>query len=359
MPAPTRRPLLRLLPLAAALLLAACVPVRHPAAPRPATPLNPNWHPAATNAPAATAPKHQPPPPPATAPKPDAPPITTAQLYALQIRLDRAGFSTGGIDGKWGRKTQKALDAWLLARDLPPYVPGERPPSELLLPDGLWTTYAVTAADHAALTPWPDGWLARSRQDALGYVTVQEAVAERFHLYENALRSLNPNAAWPNPPAGTVLRVPDVPSAVRIRTPLERLDISLSQKTVRAYRNGKLVAQFPCSIAADRAKRPAGQTLAVGPCADRPEYTFDPDMYANDPNAAGIATRLRIPPGPNNPVGLAWIGLSPLPGYGIHGTPAPEKISHTESHGCFRLTNWDAIALLRAVHTGLPVHILP
>ncbi len=92
--------------------------------------------------------------------------------------------------------------------------------------------------------------------------------------------------------------------------------------------------------------------------AENPEYTFDPDLFAEDPEAAAIGRRLRIPPGPNNPVGVAWIGLD-RPGYGIHGTPEPENVSRTESHGCFRLTNWDARKLVHAVRKGLPVAVLP
>ena len=292
-------------------------------------------------------------------PKPVSPDPKSGDVFALQVHLDREGFSPGGIDGRWGSKTQKALAGWLAAKGRPAYVQGDPLPPELLGRKGLLTSYVVTAADHAALTPWPASWLARSRQETLGYETVCEALGERFHIFEEALRRLNAGAAWPNPPAGTRLIVPDVREVTRLPSSLDRLEISVSQRLVRAYKGGKQVAQFPCSIAADKAKRPVGQTLKIGICADHPEYTFDPSMYAGDPNAAGITKRLRIPPGPNNPVGLAWMGLSPLPGYGLHGTPAPDKISHTESHGCFRLTNWDARALLRVVTPGLPVHIVP
>jgi len=146
---------------------------------------------------------------------------------------------------------------------------------------------------------------------------------------------------------------------IRDSPPLSRLEIRLADHTLRAYaKDGTLAAQFPCSIAADKAKRPVDRTLHVRVWAENPEYTFDPALYADDPAAAAIGKRLRIPPGPNNPVGLAWIGLD-LPGYGIHGTPAPEDITKTESHGCFRLTNWDALRLVHAVHKDLPVKILP
>ena len=350
-----------------ALVLTGCVPVRSPQTDNGVSILRPDREHGQSHSPPATRPQPRPVAPPSHATNRPSPTATSPlpaglppeQLFALQINLDRARFSPGCIDGHWGGKTHKALDGWLLAQGRKPYVDGTRPPAELLATNDLWTTYVVTAADHSALTPWPDSWLERSRQTALGHVTIREAVAERFHLSQDALVALNPALPWPNPPPGTRVRVPALPEVARLPGPLSRLDISVSQKTVRAWRGDALVAQFPCSIAADKSKRPVGQTLKVGVCADRPEYTFDPALYANDPNAAGIDRRLRIPPGPNNPVGLAWIGLAPLPGYGLHGTPVPEKISHTESHGCFRLANWDARALLRAVTSGLPVHILP
>jgi len=219
------------------------------------------------------------------------------------------------------------------------------------------TTYTVTRADHASLTEHPSSWMTRSQMERMGHVTIEELVAEKFHLYRATLRRLNPNAPWPNPPAGIMLTVPNVKS--RALPPLSKLEIRLGEKTLRAYDNeGHLVAQFPCSIAASKAKRPEGETLRVVLWAENPDYTFDPDLFAENPEAAAIGKRLRIPPGPNNPVGVAWIGLD-RPGYGIHGTPSPEEISHTESHGCFRLTNWDAFKLVRAVRTDLPVIILP
>ena len=378
-PAPPRLRHRLLLPLIALLLSAACVrvtppPPSGPSAPsRPSTILNPNWSPAPGGAggPPATSPPpstQTPAPPRIRDPNPDPknPLRSPAAIRAIQIRLDRALFSPGGIDGRWGRKTSLALADWQTANNLPPT--GLPDPETLRLlraddPDApdLYTTRTITAADHANLRPFPASWLERSKLDTLAFATVQEAIAEEFHLFIDALPGLNPSichcGTWPNPAPGTVLVVPDVR---RPRPPpAARLEISLTEKTIRLYdASDRLRARFPCSIAADKSKRPAGQTLHVGTCARNPEYTFRPEMYADDPNAAGITRNLRIPPGPNNPVGLAWIGLD-LPGYGIHGTPVPEKISHTESHGCFRLANWDALTLLDAVSPSLPVRVLP
>ncbi|NLG35579.1 MAG: murein L,D-transpeptidase [Lentisphaerae bacterium] len=336
------------LSLAALALLAGCVHAP-PARPLPPAPLPP----------------HPSPPPPTLAqpppPGPSAPPAPAHSidvLFAIQTRLDRDHCSPGGIDGRWGPKSRNALSAWQKKNGRP--VTGEINDDILAVlgaTHGVLTTTTVTAADHAALTPHPASWLERSRMERLGHSSIEERIAEKFHLYRAALRRLNPGAAWPDPPPGTPLVVPDVKS--RRLPPLSRIVIRLGSKTLRAYdANGRLVAHFPCSIAADKRKRPEGETLRVVVWAENPDYTYDPDLFAADSESAAIGRRLRIPPGPNNPVGVAWIGLD-RPGYGIHGTPSPEDISLTESHGCFRLTNWDARKLVHAVRKDLPVVVLP
>jgi lipoprotein-anchoring transpeptidase ErfK/SrfK len=336
------------LSMAALWLLAGCVHVP-PAGPPSSAPLSP--HPASPPSPVARPPSPQPPAPPPSA-------LSIDVLFAIQTRLDRDHCSPGGIDGRWGPKSRNALSAWQTKNGRP--VTGQIDDdviAALGATNGVLTTYTVTAADHASLTPHPTSWLERSRMERLGHSSIEERVAEKFHLYRTVLRRLNPEADWPDPPPGTVVIVPDVKS--RALPPLSRIVIRLGQKTLRADdANGRLVAHFPCSIAADKRKRPEGETLRVVLWAENPDYTYDPALFAADPESAALGKRLRIPPGPNNPVGVAWIGLD-RPGYGIHGTPSPEDISLTESHGCFRLTNWDARKLVHAVRKNLPVVVLP
>jgi lipoprotein-anchoring transpeptidase ErfK/SrfK len=117
------------------------------------------------------------------------------------------------------------------------------------------------------------------------------------------------------------------------------------------------LAHFPCSIAAKVEKRPEGKLRIINFAAN-PNYTFDPAMFPESPEARTLKDKLTIQPGPNNPVGTAWIGLD-RPGYGIHGTPKPEKIGRTESHGCFRLANWDASHLLKLVTRETVVIVEP
>lgn len=302
-----------------------------------------------------------PPPPPIARPLPSPPAepaVPVDVLFAIQTRLARDNVCAGGIDGRWGPKSEKALAAWQTKhrRSVTGRI-DETIVAALGDTNGVMTTYVVTAADQASLTPCPASWLERSRQERLGHETLEELVAEKFQLARATLRNLNPGVDWPDPPPGTVVQVPAVQS--KPLPPLSRIEIRLGARTLRAYDlDGLLVAHFPCSIAADKAKRPAGETLRVVVWAENPDYTFDPDVFPEDPEAAAIGKRLRIPPGPNNPVGLAWIGLD-RPGYGIHGTPSPEDVSKTESHGCFRLPNWAALQLVRAVRADLPVVVLP
>jgi lipoprotein-anchoring transpeptidase ErfK/SrfK len=337
--------------------LSGCVIVREEGRP-PSGPLAPVPQPPTSPVPPVAKPL-PPHPVPAPAPPPPAPAATAPDvILAVQTRLDSQNFSTGGIDGRWGSKSQKALAAWQRKNKQPETGQlDDAVVAALGNTNHLMTTYTVTAADHAALTPYPTSWLERSQQERLDYASIEEMLAEKFHLYRATLRKLNPGIDWPNPPAGTVVAAPHAKS--KPLPALAKIEIRLGEKTLRAYdTNGLLAAHFPCSIAADKAKRPEGETLRVVVWAKLPDYTFDPDLFAEDPAAAAIGRKLRIPPGPNNPVGVAWIGLD-RPGYGIHGTPSPEDISHTESHGCFRLTNWDALKLVQAVRAGLPVVVLP
>jgi lipoprotein-anchoring transpeptidase ErfK/SrfK len=134
--------------------------------------------------------------------------------------------------------------------------------------------------------------------------------------------------------------------------------ISLGGKWLRAYDDaGKLLAHFPCSIGSRVEKRPVG-LLRVAVAVKDPNYTFDPATFPESAEAQSVGRKLLLPPGPNNPVGVAWIGLNRT-GYGIHGTPVPEQVGRTESHGCFRLANWNAEYLRQMCWTGLPVRIEP
>ena len=218
-------------------------------------------------------------------------------------------------------------------------------------------TYTVTSNDIARLQPLSKTWLGKSQQTALDYESVLELVAERGHASPNLLRRLNPNVNWTNIAVGTELKIP----FVEYPTPSTKaafIWISLGERKLQAFdEHTNLLAHFPCSIAAKFEKRPVGE-LHVTAVAPNPDYTFNPEVFPESEEARQMTSKLILPPGPNNPVGTAWISLD-RPGYGMHGTPSPEQVGRTESHGCFRLANWNADYLIKLVWVGMPVFVEP
>jgi lipoprotein-anchoring transpeptidase ErfK/SrfK len=279
-------------------------------------------------------------------------------LLEAQIGLARRAISPGSLDGVIGSQTRAALAAFQRAEKL--FESGRLDPNtrtRLTLDAPLFTDYTVTATDLARLQPLGKTWLAKSEQSALEYETVLELVAEKAHTHPLLIKKLNPDVDWTDIEAGTVLKIPEVnyPEPV---DKAARVVIHLSEKYLEAFGpETNLLIHFPCSIGAKVEKRPVGE-LHVADIAVHPNYTFDPAVFPESPEAQAIGHRLILPPGPNNPVGVAWIGLD-KPGYGMHGTPGPEQVGRTESHGCFRLANWDAEYLVKLVWIGMPVEIVP
>ena len=209
----------------------------------------------------------------------------------------------------------------------------------------------VTAADVAALVRIPVRAADRARLPAMGYETLQEMFAERGHLSETALKRLNPALPWPNPPVGAKVRIPYFPKSGSPATRANALRVSLSRREITVFdAQGNFLLLLPCSIAADKNKLPPAGEIQVATMVPKPNYTYTPDFT---PRGVKPAKQI-LPPGPNNPVGVVWLGLS-LPGYGIHGTPKPETIGCAESHGCFRLANWNAVRLRKMCETGTSV----
>jgi lipoprotein-anchoring transpeptidase ErfK/SrfK len=280
-------------------------------------------------------------------------------LFEAQLALDRLGISCGSLDGKIGSQTRSATRAFQHQSSLP--ETGELDDltkTNLTLDVPPLTNYIVTSNDLARLQPLSKTWLAKSQQTALDYETILELVAEKSHSHPDLLRRLNPGVKWTNIFAGTPVRVPDV-NADDPPGKAAFARISLSEKILEAFdSDSNLLVHFPCSIAQRVEKRPVGE-LHVAVIAPNPNYTFDPELFPESPEAKEQPTvKLILPPGPNNPVGTVWIGLD-KPGYGIHGTPRPEDVGRTESHGCFRLANWNAERLLKIVSMGMPVHVEP
>ncbi len=296
---------------------------------------------------------------------PDIAPLATADfprpvrdVFEAQVALVRQAISPGSLDAAIGSQTRAAIAAFQCSEHLSVSSALDTNTRAMLrLAAPLLTTCEVTTNDLARLQPIGKTWLEKSQQSALDYETILELVAEHAHAHPVLIQKLNPGVNWTNVLAGTVLKIPDAeypePSAKA-----SFVVIHLSQKFLEAFDVAtNLLLHCPCSIAAKVEKRPVGE-LHVAVVAPDPNYTFDPAVFPESSEAQAIGHKLILPPGPNNPVGMAWVGLD-KPGYGIHGTPVPEQVGRTESHGCFRLANWDAEYFLKLAWVGLPVTVVP
>ena len=273
------------------------------------------------------------------------------------MALTREGISCGSIDGGMGSQTRAAVRAWQRKHGLVPTGALEgATKASLQASPPLTGPYQVTAEDLARLAPLPATWLGKSEQTQLDYETILELVAEKSYAHPKLIRQLNPGVDWSQVAVGQSLRLPRVEYPPPTRAALVR--ISLSERTLEAFDYAtNLLAHFPCSIGRLAEKRPVGE-LHVAVIAPHPNYTFNPEVFPESEEGRRLGRKLVLPSGPNNPVGIAWIGLD-RPGYGIHGTPAPESVGRTESHGCFRLANWNAEYLLKLVTVGAPVIVEP
>jgi lipoprotein-anchoring transpeptidase ErfK/SrfK len=275
----------------------------------------------------------------------------------IQIALARLGLSPGPIDGVPGRQTTQAIKALEYKIKLSKNNSDTSSPlSHLTINNPIYVDYEVTPEDLKRLTKNGSTWLEKAQQSRLDYESILELVSEKAKSSKSFIVKLNPKINWRNITPGTKLKIPYVPDPI-ITSKVSFIRISLSNKTLEAFDAfTNLLVHFPCSIAAKPEKRPVG-TLIVKSIIKNPYYVFDPDNFQESEEAQYLADKINqliLPPGPNNPVGLVWIALN-KPGYGIHGSPEPELIGKTESHGCFRLANWDACVLANIIEPGIVV----
>ncbi|MCZ6816817.1 MAG: L,D-transpeptidase, partial [Planctomycetota bacterium] len=259
------------------------------------------------------------------------------------------------IDGIMGAKATEAIRAFQAFAGLPVTGKPNAATREALGIQTVSATQRITlsAEDVGLIAPPPKDWSERSRARFLGYRSIGDLVAERGHCRIDLLKRLNPGVDLEGLGAGDSLVIPNV-QRPPVRMKATAVEIDLATKIIRALDStGRTLGLFHCSIARKRSKRP------TGPCKIKnivmnPVYLFDP---AGWPEVKNVDRRLDIPPGPRGPVGLCWIGLT-KPGYGIHGTPEPTLIGKTGSHGCFRLTNWDAVRLAGMLRVGADVRFI-
>ncbi len=274
------------------------------------------------------------------------------QVLAVQVMLDRERHSPGVIDGHDGSNTRRAVAAFEKANGLG--VDGRIDADLFRLlserqKEPLLQDYVIANADIADLVDVPDGMKEQSKLDRLGYETALEAIAEKIHMSQRLIERLNPGADFAV--VGTTIRVVK-PGGDDGAAKVARIEVDKAASELRALdAEGKLVASYPATIGSDTFPSPSG-SMTVRTVAAAPTYYFDPEGRSWGPDK-----RLTIAAGPNNPVGSTWIDLS-KEGYGIHGTPDPRLIGKTPSHGCVRLTNWDAQELSRAVAAGTAVNFV-
>jgi lipoprotein-anchoring transpeptidase ErfK/SrfK len=293
-------------------------------------------------------------------PKPPSEPVITlknkskSEIVALQVFLDRAGISPGAIDGHMGSNVTKAIYAYqeMTGETLDPNNT-DAILEQLRMSGGLpLVSYTITPADAAGpyLAQIPEDYAHKAALSSLSYTSTTEMLAERFHMDEGFLKEINPGVDFTVP--GTIVKVVN-PGEVKSGS-VARIIADKGKKQIFAYdASGGLVAAYPASIGSTDTPSPSG-TVTVERVAFTPGYTYNPKINfqqgAND-------KILNIPPGPNGPVGTVWMALS-KPTYGIHGTPEPSKIGRTQSHGCIRLTNWDATELAKMVKPGVTVEFV-
>ncbi len=303
-----------------------------------------------------------------------APAYPETPVLRAQVILDHLGFSPGVIDAKEGQSYFAALHGFQAANDLADTGTLDEATLAKLQKwrDIPATRVVVIPAAFAAgpfIPDFPAGAAEQAKLPRLGYRNLLEALAERFHTTPEAISAMNPEV--PKIGSGSSVRVPNIPNAkVAIegddprgwsdtlaslgvgsqQPPAQKVVVDKSEGVVKVYAaDDRLIAQFPATMGSSNDPLPIGEWKILG-VARNPDFKYNPKLFwdvSNDKDSQ------LLNPGPNSPVGVAWLDLN-KPHYGIHGTSEPHTIGRAESHGCIRLTNWDAARLAQMVKSGTP-----
>lgn len=271
-------------------------------------------------------------------------------VMRAQILLDRAHFSPGEIDSRYGDNLRVAIEGYRANHHLPPSRDVDVSMWTQLDSDSAPPVVEHTLTAKEVEGPFqkvPADMMEQAKLDRLGYSSVQEKLGERFHVNPKVLEELNPGKDLAK--EGETILVPNVErGAVK---PAGHVEVSKDRRTVTAFdASGEVLAQYPATIGSEHDPLPIGD-WKVTIVQENPLFNYNPELFWD---AKATQSKATIQPGPNNPVGLVWIGLT-KEHYGIHGTPEPGLIGHAESHGCVRLTNWDALELAGMVKRNTPV----
>lgn len=308
--------------------------------------------------------------------------MENSNVLRAQIFLDGSAFKPGVIDGRWGEFTGKALARYEQAEGGGDQSFGEKAPTDFDLPlersKPVLTTYRLTADDQKAVGSLPKSHAEEAKLDRLPYESLLELVAEKFHARRAFLQEINPDYDWKTAKPGDEVQVPNVATPFDLQAAIEQkkqteqaekegtlqtedkkpageqysIEVSVSEKILELKQGGKLVGSYPITPGSESLPAPHGEWFVKG-FSWMPTFRWDESILHGHERSNDF---YQLPPGPNNPVGIIWMELNHK-GSGIHGTEAPETIGRTTSHGCIRLSNWDALDLGKKVLPGVHVTI--
>ena len=304
-------------------------------------------------------------------PTPAPPALSPDDTTRLQIFLEHENFAPGKLDGKPGEFTRKALARYALSthRALPPVGPALLAALPAVREVQPYARYTVTADDLAQIGPIPEDRAAQGRLKALPYISLPELLGERFHTSQDFLRQLNPGRSVEHLAAGDAVRVPNVTDPLYVGRGLavgkdghalaarpefrpRVVMVYTKEKMLDVLEDGRLLASFPITPGSTTLPAPPG-TWKIETMSSLPFFRYDESMLEHGVRSTEF---VHLPPGPNSPVGVMWMGLD-RPGIGLHGTNNPDTIGRAASHGCIRLANWDAVKLSQMLTVGVTVHI--